>query len=66
MSTPRFKIGDMVRPVSLIKRKKPVESVGIVVDFDIDKDDDSVDCTIFWVQSEITIVGWKEFRLEAV
>ena len=66
MSTPRFKIGDMVRPVSLIKRRKPVERVGIVVDFDVDKDDDSVNYTIFWVQSEITIVGWREFRLEAV
>ena len=66
MSTPRFNIGDMVRPVALIKRRNPVERVGIVVDFDVDKDDDSVDYTIFWVQSEITIVGWKEFRLEAV
>lgn len=65
MSTPRFKIGDMVRPVALIKRRNPVERVGIIVDFDVDKDDDSVDYTIFWVQSEITIVGWKEFRLEA-
>lgn len=65
MSTPRFKIGDMVRPVSLVTRKRPFERVGIVVDFDVDKDDDSVDYTIFWVQSEITIVGWKEFRLEA-
>ena len=65
MSTPRFNIGDMVRPVSLIKRRKPVERVGIVVDFDVDKEDDSVDYTIFWVQSEITIVGWREFRLVA-
>ena len=65
MSTPRFKIGDMVRPVSLVTRKRPFERVGIVVDFDVDKDDDSVDYTIFWVQSEITIVGWRESRLEA-
>jgi hypothetical protein len=54
-----------VRPVALIQRKHPVERVGIVVDFDVDKDDDSVNYTIFWVQSEITIVGWREFRLVA-
>ena len=65
MPTPLFKVGDMVRPVALVQRKHPVERVGIVVDFDVDKDDDSVNYTIFWVQSEITIVGWREFRLVA-
>ena len=60
-----FKIGDMVRPVSLIKRRKPVERVGIIVNFEVDKDDNTVEYDIFWIQSEITIVGWRESRLEA-
>ena len=66
MSTPRFKIGDMVRPVSLITRRKPVERVGIIVNFEVDKDDNTVEYDIFWIQSEITIIGWRESRLEAV
>jgi hypothetical protein len=65
MLTPRFKVGDMVRPTALVVRRHPVERVGIIVDFNIDEEDDTVDYSIFWIQSEITIVGWKESRLEA-
>lgn len=65
MRTPIFKIGDMVRPVSLVTRRHPVERVGIIVNFEVDKDDNTVEYDVFWIQSEITIVGWKESRLEA-
>lgn len=65
MRTPIFKIGDMVRPVSLVTRRHPVERVGIIVNFEVDKDDNTVEYDIFWIQSEITIVGWRESRLEA-
>lgn len=65
MPTPIFKIGDMVRPVSLITRRRPVERVGIIVNFEVDKDDNTVEYDVFWIQSEITIVGWSEKRLEA-
>lgn len=65
MPTPIFKIGDMVRPVALVRRRHPVERVGIIVNFEVDKDDNTVEYDIFWIQSEITIVGWRESRLEA-
>ena len=65
MPTPIFKIGDMVRPVSLVTRRHPVERVGIIVNYEVDKDDNTVEYDIFWIQSEITIVGWRESRLEA-
>lgn len=65
MPTPIFKIGDMVRPVALVTRRHPVERVGIIVNYEVDKDDNTVEYDIFWIQSEITIVGWRESRLEA-
>ena len=62
-SLPRFNIGDLVRPVTSTRRRKPFVRLGVIVDVAL-HNERNYSYTVHWTASEVVSVGWADHTLE--
>jgi hypothetical protein len=60
---PRFNIGDLVRPVTSTRRRKPFVRLGVIVDVAL-HNERNYSYTVHWTASEVVSVGWADHTLE--
>jgi len=59
----RFNIGDLVRPVTATRRRKPFVRLGVIVDVAL-HNGRNYSYTVHWTASEVVSVGWADHTLE--
>lgn len=59
----RFNIGDLVRPVTSTRRRKPFVRLGVIVDVAL-HNERNYSYTVHWTASEVVSVGWADHTLE--
>ena len=62
-NTSRFSIGDLVRPVTSVKRRKAGVRIGVIVDVTL-HNGRNYSYTVHWTASEVVSVGWADHTLE--
>ena len=62
-NTSRFNIGDLVRPVTSTRRRKPFVRLGVIVDVAL-HNERNYSYTVHWTASEVVSVGWADHTLE--